>query len=842
MKVHFTRIKMPGRRSGQTKLSSAKSSLSLRNRTKLILTTTIVAASAVIMALIIINIPFFYKGTSHIISGRVLNQNSRSISSLPAKPIPHPTIFVYSDMDEDEQLSSEDLLLGQVRTDENGVFSIEISHGRTLITKGRLYPQSPELTHVVFDISQLPAEASIKEAAIQFNIDQNQSIEVNLQPIFNHKQSLSWEVAQGNQTEKAQSPDIASFMTEYLETADRESAKSVAFALEHKDFNKSELFPDQSLVLIIHYELKEKKYLLTMGDSGTNSKLEFTPLILPFKSNEGINLSYKRRFESCLGLSDNGNATVFSPFTKNNIQTDPLLISKASGKENGLSFHPIFQKYYAIRQGNIRYLIQNDEGQYWQKPKIATSSRPSMPDLHRLFPNPLADEIWAITTDWDLIRIYLNSEGTSILDWEDVTHDQPNFEIQKNSYLLGMSFSSDGKQLIALEQFANKEIVMRLLDMETGLVSQQQILNLDVALIQHVQSFTALTANKFRLITSEVEEEVPVNKIYEIAMADFKAVEKSWIKDGTTFNSCDCSRAKPFQFEGRIFNDLNGNKKQDSNEKGIRAVNIEVFNAENESQLSIANLRSDEHGKFLWRSYIDGKYVLRLDENTLPEGFTLTQSPQFQLEFSGENAFSSKPAYVFSATHKAQKPAVVWNSFDGELTQIGVDLKWTAQHASDGKYIEVLRSEDGINYESIGGLQANKSGEGLHEYQYKDMLLGNVQSSHVVYRLKLLTEGGFAHYSPVVQMRLESPDAGLFLSVFPNPASERVSLQYLTAHPGVAELRIMDTQGREVYKAQVQPELYKEEKQIELSSWAKGSYVVQLRHGQYTTTEKLIVK
>jgi hypothetical protein len=79
------------------------------------------------------------------------------------------------------------------------------------------------------------------------------------------------------------------------------------------------------------------------------------------------------------------------------------------------------------------------------------------------------------------------------------------------------------------------------------------------------------------------------------------------------------------RIEGRVINDANLNGKLDPSEKGVPDVLLVVEPGDN-------NTYTDEEGKFILENILPGKYRMRLDPVTLPEGATSTTPLELNFE------------------------------------------------------------------------------------------------------------------------------------------------------------------------------------------------------------------
>jgi hypothetical protein len=97
-------------------------------------------------------------------------------------------------------------------------------------------------------------------------------------------------------------------------------------------------------------------------------------------------------------------------------------------------------------------------------------------------------------------------------------------------------------------------------------------------------------------------------------------------------------------------------------------------------------------------------------------------------------------------------------------------LSWTSSDEVNTSHFSIERSTDGITYTEVGSVAATGSGEG--QYNFSDITPD--PSANYYYRLKMIDLDGRSRYSSIARISGES--ANLQLSVFPNPATETITI------------------------------------------------------------------
>ena len=102
-----------------------------------------------------------------------------------------------------------------------------------------------------------------------------------------------------------------------------------------------------------------------------------------------------------------------------------------------------------------------------------------------------------------------------------------------------------------------------------------------------------------------------------------------------------------------------------------------------------------------------------------------------------------------------------------------VQLTWTAADETSLNYFRVMRSSDGTNWQQIGQVAASENAMGPDNYTFTDPSpLSGIND----YRLQMVNRDGSASWSSIVEVEFQPASSSITL--FPNPASNQVVIQY----------------------------------------------------------------
>ncbi|MFN8237495.1 MAG: T9SS type A sorting domain-containing protein [Chitinophagales bacterium] len=156
-----------------------------------------------------------------------------------------------------------------------------------------------------------------------------------------------------------------------------------------------------------------------------------------------------------------------------------------------------------------------------------------------------------------------------------------------------------------------------------------------------------------------------------------------------------------------------------------------------------------------------------------------------------------------------------------------IKVSWSTASEYNNKGFVLLRSTNGIDFDSIAWIGGNGTTNNPHAYLFDDY---NVQKGIVYYyRLKEMDYFGSFTFSPVVSAKLIFTNIES-IHLYPNPTSGNTTLQIISAVDDVYALEVFNAIGQNMLSKQV---LVKSGiiNNTNLSSvdWAKGMYIVKVQ-------------
>jgi hypothetical protein len=202
------------------------------------------------------------------------------------------------------------------------------------------------------------------------------------------------------------------------------------------------------------------------------------------------------------------------------------------------------------------------------------------------------------------------------------------------------------------------------------------------------------------------------------------------------------------------------------------------------------------------------------------------------------NQFATGPMYLTTnparATFGGFALPVRLLSFSGAASATGNRLSWTTASEVNSSRFVVERSENGVDFTSIGTVAAVGNSSTERSYGFEDA--GRTAAAH--YRLRMEDIDGHMAYSKVI--RLAQNNQPVSLEVYPTMANATVSVSIRSTQRQQAAVAIVDMQGRVMKQLARAVQEGVNEFDVEVSGLPKGSYVLQVMLGQQRLAQKFI--
>lgn len=162
-------------------------------------------------------------------------------------------------------------------------------------------------------------------------------------------------------------------------------------------------------------------------------------------------------------------------------------------------------------------------------------------------------------------------------------------------------------------------------------------------------------------------------------------------------------------------------------------------------------------------------------------------------------------------------------------------IRWETASESDNDYFSVLRSFDGINFESVGEVDGVGFSQELNYYQFDD---SDVRSGKVYYQLEQFDFNGHSELSEIIALDRKNSNGGL-VAAYPSPTTGLIVTEVNSVKGSNGIISVTDMNGtiieqKEVYTTGIEKHLF------DLSNSAPGMYFVRYQDNKSDKTIKLI--
>lgn len=209
------------------------------------------------------------------------------------------------------------------------------------------------------------------------------------------------------------------------------------------------------------------------------------------------------------------------------------------------------------------------------------------------------------------------------------------------------------------------------------------------------------------------------------------------------------------------------------------------------------------------------------------ESLQLTGGESWNTDYVLRTTISSFSSFYFANKTQAEAPLPVqFISFTGRLNGADVLLDWKTASETNVKHYEVQRSVDGINYQSIGIVEAANT-SGTHQYSYKDKNVSDLGYLRVYYRLSEIDNDNHFSYSKEVSISIPNqPNSIVF---YPNPVAGQGQMRIIVSRGEKMQWRLFDNTGRIIKQATANLVTGTNSVPVNLGGLAAGVYYIELK-------------
>jgi hypothetical protein len=260
----------------------------------------------------------------------------------------------------------------------------------------------------------------------------------------------------------------------------------------------------------------------------------------------------------------------------------------------------------------------------------------------------------------------------------------------------------------------------------------------------------------------------------------------------------------------------------------INITNIACNNGDNDNNNGMqVGFFTGSCASLVWKSCTTTSGAnVTANTSSLPAGTVVTVAID---GFAGSNC-----QFDISATNSVALAASV-KYFTAWKTSTSNILRWLTLQEFDNLKFEVQRSDDGVNFVTIGTISGELSSYSEKNYQWED----RTPPVSCYYRLKQVDINGREKYHKIIHVI--RTDVPYFDIRFPNPVPNNLLLELQTNFIGEATMRIISMNGTPVLQEKIRFTKGDNNYYRNLSSLPSGKYVLVLEN-ELTKISKTLIK
>jgi pimeloyl-ACP methyl ester carboxylesterase len=201
------------------------------------------------------------------------------------------------------------------------------------------------------------------------------------------------------------------------------------------------------------------------------------------------------------------------------------------------------------------------------------------------------------------------------------------------------------------------------------------------------------------------------------------------------------------------------------------------------------------------------------------DAWTQTYDPNFR-----ENGLSIYEWMLSYQRNVASVLPIVLQEFKANKTgEKAITLSWKTSSEENAAYFLLERSEDGINYKTLGNVSATNAPTGsTYSYTDNDAIVGDN-----FYRLSEVDKQGKKTIYKVIQLSITPKTAGI--RVYPNPVISSITLENDKAEKGPLQVLITDIRGSIVKTWLFNNQNSNWKQTLDISFLTAGNYIIKVK-------------
>jgi hypothetical protein len=173
-------------------------------------------------------------------------------------------------------------------------------------------------------------------------------------------------------------------------------------------------------------------------------------------------------------------------------------------------------------------------------------------------------------------------------------------------------------------------------------------------------------------------------------------------------------------------------------------------------------------------------------------------------------------------------------TFNGRALLDGIKLNWSTASEINFDFFELIKSNDGLNFNSIGEIKGNGTSNIRHDYSFKDE---KPYIGRNYYRLKSVDFDGYSEVFSVIMVEFNGEKS---FSVYPNPSEgHQVEIETNFVPSQATFIAIYSSTGSEIARYRVENDYATLKMPVKLES---GWYYARYISSEFTSVSRFLVR
>jgi len=206
-------------------------------------------------------------------------------------------------------------------------------------------------------------------------------------------------------------------------------------------------------------------------------------------------------------------------------------------------------------------------------------------------------------------------------------------------------------------------------------------------------------------------------------------------------------------------------------------------------------------------------------------------------EFTVSLIGSGCPPIEFNSPFNCIPTPIELLDFSGTAESNHNALTWVTASEVDNDHYRVLRSRDGVSFETVGTVQGAGTSSVMSEYNFDDY---DVEAGTYFYQLQYHSNSGEITFSNVITLERAGVEDFYISNLYPNPVVSTLNVTYVADRAISTDLKVIDSAGKAVLVDSFEALEGEHLHQLNVELLPKGMYYLTIYHDDFLVVQKFV--